>query len=104
MIPWLTVGLAQIGITDNTQDPNFEEGMFADAPSLGDTVDKWKPEFTKKTIDGVIIVGGDSPATIAVEVGKARAVLGNSIKSVTSAAGHVRPKDQDGHEQYVHSS
>ncbi len=75
--------------------------MFSDAANLGDTVADWKPEFTKGIIDGLIFVGGDSPATIGLQIGKALDILGVAIKTVTSASGHVRPKDQDGHEQYV---
>jgi len=90
-----------MGITDDTQDPNFERGMFPDASNLGDTVADWKPEFAEGNIDGVIFVGGDSPVTVAVEMGKALQILGDTIKRVTSVKGHGRPKRNDGHEQYV---
>lgn len=52
-------GLTALGITDNLNDARFSEGMFTDAPNLGDDTSQWLPPFTGTSIHGVFVLGSD---------------------------------------------
>lgn len=95
----------QLGITDNTGDPIFENGMLADAgpSSLGDDLTVWDPNF-KKDIHGVITVTANSKIVLERTVDQIKRIfhVGRpdvTIEEVTRLVGQVRPGAEDGHEQ-----
>ncbi|KAF7323749.1 Fungal peroxidase [Mycena kentingensis (nom. inval.)] len=102
-------GLAKLGITDNLGDAAFATGMRARAelvPSpLGDPVPvtaagRWRPEFSGGTIDGVVLISGDSDANIGGYVDIVVETFANCAKEVYSISGAARPGDQAGHERF----
>lgn len=80
--------------------------MLEDADLLGDpgkrtsgTFDPdWIPAF-KKGIDGVIMVAGYSHNGVEGHLAEALSLLRGSITEVVNIFGHVRPGEEDGHEQ-----
>lgn len=65
----------------------------------------WLPEF-KEDIHGVVLVSGESHATVGEELKKVENIfkLGHpdaSIKEIIKISGHVRPGKEKGHEQFV---
>lgn len=84
--------------------------MLPDAKPLGDAgkvgsdgntfEPNWIPEFKKGNIDGVILVAGDSQPSVTVALGKALAVLKDTVSEVINIAGHTRPGKEDGHEHF----
>ncbi len=81
-------------------DDAFKKGQFNDAATLGDADSgaQWEPAFKNK-IDGMILVSGDSHASVDVVLVEVRLILGLTIHEVTHIRGDVRPGDQNGHEQ-----
>ncbi|KAH8164444.1 dyp-type peroxidase [Xylaria polymorpha] len=99
-------GLVALGITDNTGDPIFENGMLADAgpSSLGDDLTVWDPNF-KKDIHGVITVTANSKIVLERTVDQIKRIfhVGRpdvTIEEVTRLVGQVRPGAEDGHEHF----
>jgi len=103
-----------MGINDDIGDSAFNTGMLVDAPNLGDKGTTsasgtfnpdWDDEF-KQDIHGLILVAGDSHATVNETLTKIEKIFGvkaqnASIHEVTRKIGDVRPKKEAGHEQYV---
>lgn len=103
-----------MGINDDIGDGAFNTGMLADAPNLGDTGTTsasgtfnpdWDPEF-KQDIHGLILVAGDSHATVNETLREIEEIFSvraqdATIHEVTRKVGDVRPKKESGHEQYV---
>jgi hypothetical protein len=89
--------------------------MSKDAKALGDPVSglgkelpDWDPRFLQQ-IDGIIIVTGESEASMKSKFEEVKKIFLTADKSkatireVLSYIGTVRPGDQRGHEQYVTS-
>ena len=88
--------------------------MLADAKFLGDPGTtsstnafdpKWDPEF-KKDIHGLILVTGDSHATVDEKLAEVLKIFSlrsqnATIHEIKRAVGDVRPGAEKGHEQYV---
>ena len=66
--------------------------------SLNDQLATWFPEF-REDIHGLIVVTGDSQATIDEKLNEIQKILQGTIQEVKRADGHVRPGKEDGHEQ-----
>ncbi|KAK7688866.1 hypothetical protein QCA50_007555 [Cerrena zonata] len=98
-------GITKLGIKDSIQDSSFETGQRNIAEDLGDKVDpNWLPAF-KNEVHGVLVVAGDSEATIESTLGDIQRILGTgtdhaTIKEVHRVTGNVRPPPQKGHEHF----
>ena len=113
----------QLGIDDSTLRPPvdadagvldpFELGQRIDAViSLGDPRKqngdpKWEDSFLQGNIHGLIIITGDSHASVKQKKSEIEAIfaagtLVASLKEIISIQGDVRPGDQAAHEQSVH--
>ncbi|KAL6720877.1 dye-decolorizing heme-containing peroxidase [Lecanora helva] len=106
-------GLVQIGVKDKINDNPFDAGMQAGAKDLGDPGStsssgtfspSWDPEF-KKEIHGVLLITGDSHATVhekLAEVGKIFCLGAHNatIHEIKRAVGDVRPGAEKGHEHF----
>jgi len=90
---------------EDVKDPLFVAGQKADAEALGDAIQgdgkpAWDAAFLS-TIDGVIMVTGDSHYSVDKHLAEVAAILGPSIEQVIRIRGDVRPGENKGHEQYV---
>ena len=113
----------QLGIDDSTLRPPvdadagvldpFELGQRIDAViSLGDPRKQngdpeWEDSFLQGNIHGLIIITGDSHASVKQKKSEIEAIfaagtLVASLKEIISIQGDVRPGDQAAHEQSVH--
>jgi hypothetical protein len=104
--------ILQLGIDDTKlSDSAFLTGQRADAEGLHDKgtgtgpsyVPDWEQPF-KQEIHGVILVAGDSHATIDKKLRDIKHIFGvgghkHSIKEITTVRGDTRPGDQSAHEQ-----
>jgi hypothetical protein len=88
-----------LGIDDaKLNDSAFLAGQRVDAPD-------WEEPF-KKEIHGVIILAGDSHATVDAKLNRIKEIFGigpgnakDSLAEVTTVRGDARPGDQSAHEQ-----
>lgn len=117
----------QLGIQDDTliltlsrkENPipldAFSTGQKEDAiaflgdPKNADGGPDWDNAFLTGNIHGLIIVSGDSHASVLSKVHDIEAIFGvntshSSLKVIISIVGDVRPGDQAGHEQLVEIS
>ncbi|CCO35231.1 Peroxidase 2 Short=MsP2 [Rhizoctonia solani AG-1 IB] len=101
-------GLEALGITEDLHDGPFAEGQFAGAKDLGDegTVGQdggfdpnWETAF-KHRVDSVLLIAGESWASVNEKVVEALTTFGTSIRVVYRLKGSVRPGDQKGHEHF----
>ncbi|TCD63943.1 hypothetical protein EIP91_004753 [Steccherinum ochraceum] len=104
-------GLNKLGITDDIGDPAFKSGQLSVAQDLGDKgfnvngtfTPDWIPAF-KEAIHGIIIVSGDSQATVDERLNDTIRVLQLGPKGtcheVLRLLGAVRPGDEKGHEHF----
>ena len=87
--------------------------MLLDAEILGDPGQKlsngfdpdWIPAF-KQDIHGVILVSGDSHASVALKIAEVGKIFcfgthNATVHEVLSLVGDVRPGKEKGHEQFV---
>jgi hypothetical protein len=86
---------------DRIGDAPFEAGMSQDT-KLNDDKTLWDPAF-KQEIHGLVVLTGDSQATIEEKLAEVKEILRTSIHEIKRIDGNVRPGDQDGHEQFVSS-
>ena len=105
-------GLSKIGITDEIGDSAFDNGMLADAKNLGDkgttSANKFTPDWVpafKGDIHGMILVSGDSHATVAKKLLEVESIfhVGThqaTIHEVLRIVGDVRPGKEAGHEHF----
>ncbi len=97
---------SQMGIHDEIGDNVFNKGMLADAPNLGDRVDReWIDEF-KQEIHGVFLVTGDEQTTVQEKLGAIKDIFSRggkdaTIHEVLSVVGNARPGALSAHEQFV---
>ncbi|KAH8102235.1 Dyp-type peroxidase [Cristinia sonorae] len=111
-ISFSQTGLTALGITDDLGDGPFRDGQLKGAEALGDsgsTVNgvfqpNWVPAF-KNPIHGVIIVSGDSHATVEERLLDTKNTLklspqGGTCHEIIRLNGAVRPDDQKGHEHF----
>ena len=103
-----------MGIDDSKiNDPAFLGGMLEDAlKNLGDPLTTatpkspdWVPAF-KHGVDGMILVSGESHATVAEKLAEIEKILFVGTPSATihealRIVGDVRPGNEKGHEQFV---
>lgn len=103
-----------MGITDEIGDTAFDTGMLAGAKDLGDIGTSppngpfdpdWIPAF-KQDIDGLILITGDSYATVAEKLAEIEKILlvqarNPIIHEVIRLVGDVRSGKVKGHEQFV---
>ncbi|KAF9524199.1 peroxidase TAP [Crepidotus variabilis] len=108
-------GFVKLGIDDSTLAPNGTEDVFVkgqkqDAitnlgdPKRADGNPDWEDAFLNE-IDGLIIISGESHATIEKKKHEIEHIFGvhthhASIQEVKSIRGDVRPGDQSGHEHF----
>jgi len=105
-------GLTELGITDDLGDSAFRGGQLADAQNLGDQgsttggafTPNWIPAF-KNVIHGIIIIAGDSQATIDERVTEVISILqlaptNGTCHEVLRINGAVRPGAEKGHEHF----
>ncbi|KDQ17406.1 hypothetical protein BOTBODRAFT_106029, partial [Botryobasidium botryosum FD-172 SS1] len=101
-------GLTKLGITDSLGDPAFTAGQLASAKALGDdgTTDasnnftpNWLPEFKGDT-HGIILIGGDSFASVNEAADKVEYILGGTIKAILKVQANARPGKEKGHEHF----
>ena len=106
-------GLKTMGINDEIGDKPFDDGMLADAFNLGDKgtttgtnfTPDWVPAFKGGDIDGLILVSGDSHATVALKLAEIKKIFfvdahNATIHKVISIVGDVRPGAEAGHEHF----
>ncbi|KAF8485531.1 Dyp-type peroxidase [Gautieria morchelliformis] len=92
-------GLNLLGLKDNLGDPAFTDGQFQRAHQLGDNVPDWLPAF-KGDVHGVILISGDSEASMLATEAKLLLLLGPTITQVFKVNGVVRPGTEHGHEHF----
>ena len=68
--------------------------------SDGKIIPNWDSTFLQP-LDGVILITGDSDASIEKRRSEIESVFAKSIKPVDRMKGKVRPGDEKGHEQYA---
>ncbi|KAL2049284.1 hypothetical protein ABVK25_010462 [Lepraria finkii] len=112
-ISFSTKGLKKMGITDEIGDTAFDTGMLAGAKDLGDIGTSppngpfdpdWIPAF-KQDIDGLILITGDSYATVAEKLAEIEKILlvqarNPIIHEVIRLVGDVRSGKVKGHEHF----
>ncbi|THH11014.1 dyp-type peroxidase [Phellinidium pouzarii] len=101
-------GLKKLGIMDDLNDPSFDAGQLASAKALGDegTTDSsgsftpnWLSAF-KSEIDGIILIAGESRASVLQGTNKVDHIFGETIREVLKVTGQVRPGKEKGHEHF----
>ncbi|MCJ1393012.1 hypothetical protein MMC18_005884 [Xylographa bjoerkii] len=104
-------GLVQLGINnEKIGDAAFENGMLADAATLGDpgstspSGPDWIPAF-KQHIHGMILVSGDSHKTVTEKLAEVKDIFSVGshdaiIHEVIHIVGRVRPGKEKGHEHF----
>ena len=77
--------------------------MLAGAANLGDNVNQdWMAEFKNREVDGVVLVTGDSAATVDRMLAVVHDIFSiDALEEIITLTGNVRPGTQQGHEQYV---
>lgn len=93
-------GLKKLDITENIHDDDFTKGQLDDAKNLGDDTDTWEEGFKGSSVDGVLILAGDSAVSIGFQLDKALKLLGDSAQKVLSVSGHTRPCPDSGREHF----
>ncbi|KAG9090904.1 hypothetical protein FRC06_000832 [Ceratobasidium sp. 370] len=100
-------GLDALGIKDRLGDAVFSAGQLADAHNLGDqgktTGGKFDPDWEqafKIRIDAVLLVVGETWATVNAKVAETLNTLGDSVRVVYDLKASVRPGDNKGHEHF----
>jgi hypothetical protein len=59
-------------------------------------------EFKNRNVDGVILVTGDSSATVNASLAIVRKIFSiDTLEEIITINGKVRPNQEQGHEQYV---
>ncbi|KAH9848438.1 hypothetical protein C2E23DRAFT_739585 [Lenzites betulinus] len=112
-IAFSQAGLGKLGITEDIGDTVFQQGQLSDAGNLGDSgaatgngsfdPDQWLPAF-KETIHGVILIAGDSDATVTATRQQIETIFSSGqqagLHEILTLTGSVRPGALHAHEHF----